>query len=171
MVGRSSGSCIRLTSQHPFWGTSSYCWLRFSTYVHLQSSLTQPCTLCNRKIVVTFNLVPIKCTNILMFCPYSSMPWLVHDHFCIPTCAKCIYIIVAVCHPYIPPSDSLSLSSGYWSFMFPCLHYAWAPGNSNNDYTIFALWPVAIHVCPRHTTLGYVEHFSTYVEARFVMSM
>ena len=89
-----------LPSQHSFWGTSSYCWLLLSTYVHLQSSLTQPCTLCSHKIIGTFNLVPIKCTNILMFCPYSSMPWLVHDHFCIPTCAKCIYIIVAVCHPY-----------------------------------------------------------------------
>ena len=36
----------------------------FSTYVHLQSSLTQPCTLCNHKIIATFDLVPNKCTNV-----------------------------------------------------------------------------------------------------------
>ena len=39
------------------------------------------------------------CQLIQLFCPYSPMPWLVHDHFCIPTCANCVYIIVAVCHP------------------------------------------------------------------------
>ena len=32
-------------------------------------------------------------------------------------------------------------------------------------------WPVTIHVCPRHTPLGYIEYFHTNVEARFVMSM
>ena len=61
-----------------------------------------------------------------MFCSYSSMPWLVHDHWCIPTCANNAYIIVAVLSS-LPPSESLSLTSGYWSFMFPCLpmHGLW----------------------------------------------
>ena len=81
----------------------------------------------------------------------------------------CIYN--CCCLSSLPPSDSLSLTSGYWSFMFPCLHYAWAPGDSNNHCTIYALWPVTIHVCLRHTTLGYVEHFHTNVKTRFVMSM
>ena len=52
---------------------------------------------------------------------------------------------------FLPPSDSLSLSSGYCSF----LHCAWAPGDFNNHCTIFALWLVTIHVYLRHTTLGY----------------
>ena len=41
---------------------------------------------------------------------------------CISTCANNAYINLAVLSS-LPPSDSLSLSSGYWSFMFPCLHY------------------------------------------------
>ena len=69
-----------------------------------------------------------KCFNFLSIFIYAV---LVHDHFCIPTCAKCLYIIVAVLSS-LPLSDSLSLTSGYWSFMFPCLHCAWAPDDSNN---------------------------------------
>ena len=87
---------------------------------------------------------------------YSSMLWFVHDHLCIPTCAKCVIVTVL---SSLPPSDSLSISSGYWSSMLPYLHYAWAPGDSNSHCTIFALWLVTIHVCLRHTTLGYIEHF------------
>ena len=47
----------------------------------------------------------------------------------------------------------------------------WAHGDSNSHCTIFALWFVTIHVCLRHTTQGYIEHFHTNVWARFVMSM
>ena len=67
------GLTQELHCQHPFWGTSSCCWLLFmTTYVHLQSSLTQPCTLCNCKIIGTFDLVPNKCTNVWTFCSSSS---------------------------------------------------------------------------------------------------
>ena len=45
----------------------------------------------------------------------------------------------------------------------------WAHGDPNYHCTIFAL--VTMHVCLRHTTLGYVAHFHTNVEARFVMFM
>ena len=67
------------------------------------------------------------------------MSWC-HDHLCIPTYAT-------ICHPSMPPRDSLGLSSVYRSFMLPCLHYTWAPGDSSNHYRIFALWLVTIHVC------------------------
>ena len=66
-----------------------------------------------------------ECLNVLSIFIVTccvTIPWLVHDHWCIPTCAKCVYIIVAVLSS-LPPSDSLSLSSGYWSFMFPCFVY------------------------------------------------
>ena len=110
-------------------------------FVHLQGSLTQPCTLCNHKIIGTFDLIPNKCTNVSMFvfiyaetCAWS----LLYSHMC-------QYRIHNCCCFVSPASkNSLSLSSGYWSFMFPCLHYTWAPGDSNNHCTIFALWPVTI---------------------------
>ena len=142
--------------------TTSSWWLSFMT-ASLRHALTQPCPLHKCQMIRTLN----KCLNVLSIFIYAvTCAW----SLCIPTCAKCVYINIAVLSS-LPPSDSLSLSSDYWSFMFPCLHYSWAPGDSNNHCTIFALWLVTIHVCLRHTTLGCSEHFHTNVEARFVMSM
>ena len=79
------------------------------------------------------------------------------------------YVNVAVLSS-LPSSDSLSLFSLHWLLVVSCsLHYAWVPGNSNNHCTMYALRPVTTHICPKHTTLGYVEHFHTNVEARFVI--
>ena len=76
-------------------------------------------------------------------------------------------------------------SIGWWllmSIVYNCINvcpfsfmpYLYMLDHLHNDVTTLtwlALWPVTIHVCLRHTTLGYVEHFHTNVEARFVMSM
>ena len=61
------GLAQTLTSQHPIWGTSSYCWLLF-----------------------TFHW---------MFCPYYLCRNLCMITCVFPTCDKCVYIIVTVCHP------------------------------------------------------------------------
>ena len=78
--------------------------------------------------------------------PYHIFKYFVCIHSChdlwkslvpmILTCAKCVYINITVL-PSLPPSDSLSLSPGYWSFMFLYSHYACAPGDTNNHCPIF----------------------------------
>ena len=73
-----------------------------------------------------------------MFLPvcYRMNAGFVHDLVCYLTSTT---VELSLTLSSLPPIAILCLSSGYCSFMFPCLHYALAPGDSTSLCTIFLL--------------------------------
>ena len=73
-----------------------------------------------------------------MFLPicYRMNAGFVHDLVCYLTSTT---VELSLTLSSLPPIDILCLSSGYCSFMFPCLHYALAPADSTSLCTTFTL--------------------------------
>ena len=73
-----------------------------------------------------------------MFLPicYRMNAGFVHDLVCYLTSTT---VELSLLLSSLPLIDFLCLSSGYWSFMFLCLHYALAPGDSTSLCTAFTL--------------------------------
>ena len=73
-----------------------------------------------------------------MFLPicYRMNAGFVHDLVCYLTSTT---VELSLTLSPLPPIDNLCLSSDYWSFMFPCLHYALSPGDSTSLCTTFTM--------------------------------